>query len=44
MLARPASILIAATALALSASGTAAGQAYQIPPDNPFVATAGATP
>jgi glucose/arabinose dehydrogenase len=44
MLARPASILIAATALALSASGSAAGQAYQIPPDNPFVATAGAAP
>jgi glucose/arabinose dehydrogenase len=44
MLARPASILIAATALALIASESAAGQAYQIPPDNPFVATAGAAP
>jgi glucose/arabinose dehydrogenase len=44
MLARAASILIGATSLALAASGTAAGQAYQIPPDNPFVATAGAAP
>lgn len=44
MLGRPASILIAATALALSASESAAGQAYRIPPDNPFVATAGAAP
>jgi glucose/arabinose dehydrogenase len=44
MLARTASILISATALALGASGTAAGQAYQIPADNPFVATAGAAP
>ena len=44
MFPRAASILILATALALGASGTAAGQAYQIPPDNPFVATAGAAP
>src|SRR5918999_3176315 len=44
MLSRAASVLILATALAVGASGTAAGQAYQIPPDNPFVATAGAAP
>ena len=44
MLARAASILIAATAIALIAAESAAGQAYEIPPDNPFVATAGSAP
>jgi hypothetical protein len=40
MLARAASILIAFAALAAPAGAFA--QAYDIPPDNPFVQTAGA--
>ena len=44
MLARAASTLIATAALALSAAQIAVGQAYQVPPDNPFVATPDAAP
>ena len=44
MLARAASTLIATAALALGATEIAGGQAYQVPPDNPFVGTPGTAP